>query len=335
MKKCPYCAEEIQADAVFCKHCRRDLSRSTAPPAAAPGGQLVNAIHKYQSHGYRLVSQTPQTVTMERQYPVNWLIVTTLLFLFWPGIFIYQYTRKKYTVQLSLNTAGQVEEYGGTLEVSEQDRLKGKKRAYVLIGWLVAGGAGIFVLGSIGMLLSGPTDPETSQGAHIMSGLVALAMFGGLFALGVWLIRRGRRVTPSLATASAVPAPAHPGPLQATPAPQVAAARTVTQPAVPPQPAQPVAPPTPAAELFAQGARHAQRQEWPQAIAAFQEAVRLKPDFAQAHQMLALSYGAVMDTQAALKHYEILKGLDEHLAQHLADTPAFMLILRGGTFIRM
>lgn len=79
---------------------------------------------------------------------------------------------------------------------------------------------------------------------------------------------------------------------------------------------------------FNLGAQHGQNEEWQKAITEFKAVVAMQPDHAAAHQMLALSYGAIMDRASALRHYERLKKLDPKRAQQLAAQPMFAILLR-------
>ena len=55
-------------------------------------------------------------------------------------------------------------------------------------------------------------------------------------------------------------------------------------------------------------------KKYADAAASFKEAVKLKPDYSEAHYNLALSYVALGDRKNALDEYSKLKTLDPKLA---------------------
>jgi tetratricopeptide (TPR) repeat protein len=58
---------------------------------------------------------------------------------------------------------------------------------------------------------------------------------------------------------------------------------------------------------------------WQKAVEAFKQAIRLKPDFAEAHYNLGATYHVLGDRGAALQQHTILVTLQPELANKLVE----------------
>ena len=136
MKKCPFCAEEIQDEAVVCKHCGRDLNAPQPKDLSVLKENMDRMVNRYVSYGYNLTSHMETAAVLERRAPVVATYMIAAILLFWPAAIIYAIpgVRKYYRIQLDVKPDGRVDEFGDTIEKFTRDKERSNRNGWILIG---------------------------------------------------------------------------------------------------------------------------------------------------------------------------------------------------------